>query len=139
MIAEGSLFRHDLIVLVVTSRPVWRRGSVSRSVGIAVSPDRPPSRRDQRVTWLGWHSGESLPRLIQSIVQPDAPDLAFPVWLYGVSGNMNSGSLQDAMDTYTGMRVAFPMYPSGGRGAGHGHQPRRRREGRRTGNVPPDA
>ena len=64
------------------------------------------------VGWLDWtpKSGGT-PELINSILHPNNPPINLPSWNYVAdTGNVNSKGVEDAMNTYAGQDVMFPLF-----------------------------
>ena len=77
---------------------------------------------DGNVGWLDWDAGNRDERsdecrgngtaeLACSIENPNNPPLTIPGWFYvAETGNTNSGSVQDAMETWIGKEVMIPIF-----------------------------
>jgi hypothetical protein len=64
------------------------------------------------VGWIDWTpKGGGTPELEDSILIPDNPPIDLPSWQYVTStGNVNSKQIEDALNTYIGQVVLFPMF-----------------------------
>ena len=64
------------------------------------------------VGWLDWTpKGGGTSELIDSILVPDNPPINLPSWNYVTStGNVNSAGVENALNTYIGQVVLFPMF-----------------------------
>lgn len=64
------------------------------------------------VGWLDWTpKGGGSSELEASILTPDNPPIDLPSWQYVTStGNVNSAKIEDALNTYIGQVVLFPMF-----------------------------
>jgi len=64
------------------------------------------------VGWIDWTpKGGGTSELEDSILIPDNPPIDLPSWQYVTStGNVNSAKIEDALNTYVGQVVLFPMF-----------------------------
>lgn len=64
------------------------------------------------VGWLDWTpKGGGTSELIDSILTPDNPAIDLPSWQYvTATGNVNSKGVEDALNTYIGQVVLFPLF-----------------------------
>ena len=64
------------------------------------------------VGWLDWTpKGGGTSELIASILTPNNPPISLPSWNYVTStGNVNSAGVENALNTYIGQVVLFPMF-----------------------------
>ena len=64
------------------------------------------------VGWLDWTpKGGGAAELEQSILFPDNPPIDLPSWQWvTATGNVNSKKIDDALNTYAGQVVLFPMF-----------------------------
>lgn len=64
------------------------------------------------VGWLDWTpKGGGTSELEASILNPDNPPIDLPSWQYVTStGNVNSAKIEDALNSYIGQVVLFPMF-----------------------------
>jgi hypothetical protein len=64
------------------------------------------------VGWLDWTpKAGGTSELVNSILTPDNPPIDLPSWNYvTATGNINSKSVEDALNTYMGQVVMFPMF-----------------------------
>lgn len=64
------------------------------------------------VGWLDWTpKGGGASELEASILNPDNPPIDLPSWQYvTATGNVNSKKIEDALNTYIGQVVLFPMF-----------------------------
>jgi hypothetical protein len=64
------------------------------------------------VGWLDWTpKGGGTSELEDSILTPDNPPIDLPSWNFVTStGNVNSAKIEDALNTYIGQVVLFPMF-----------------------------
>ena len=64
------------------------------------------------VGWLDWTpKGGGTSELIDSILHPNNPAIDLPSWQYvTATGNVNSKGVEDALNTYIGQVVLFPLF-----------------------------
>ena len=64
------------------------------------------------VGWLDWTpKGGGASELENSILHPDNPPIDLPSWQYvTATGNINSKPIDDALNTYIGQTVLFPLF-----------------------------
>jgi hypothetical protein len=64
------------------------------------------------VGWIDWTpTAGGTSELVQAILNPSNPALKWPGWYYITStGNINSSSVENALRTYDGQKVQFPMF-----------------------------
>lgn len=64
------------------------------------------------VGWLDWDpKGGGIDELEQSILQPDNPPIDLPSWQYvTATGDVNAAKIEDALNTYMGQIVLFPLF-----------------------------
>lgn len=64
------------------------------------------------VGWLDWTpKGGGASELENSILHPDNPAITLPAWEYvTATGDVNSKNIEDALNTYIGEVVMFPMF-----------------------------
>jgi hypothetical protein len=64
------------------------------------------------VGWLDWTpKGGGTPELINSILTPNNPPISLPSWNYvSDTGNVNSAGVENALNTYIGQVVLFPLF-----------------------------
>lgn len=64
------------------------------------------------VGWLDWTpTSGGMSELVASILTPNNPPINLPSWNYvTATGNVNSKAVEDALNTYIGQTVLFPMF-----------------------------